>query len=380
MKVAIYVPHGAIPDIRGFAPAIVAWNFALHLKAVSSLVICAREDYSGDFDVVSGIPIHRIREGRLYRRLFRKITRLDPYPLHRRAAHIVNREAPDLVHAHQLEFPVADFAQRLRRRVPVVLHAHVTTNMFDRARGVAHRYIAASQYIKERLVTVKGYPADRIEVVPNGVDTALFSPPGAEEKAALRGKFHIPRDAVVLAFVGRKQEVKGFHIFLQAAEALLTATEDLHVLTVGPELKEGEREESYAWRRQVREQLRRTGRYSEFPALPQAELAGLYQAADILLLPSLSEPQGMTVIESMACGCVTISSNRGGIPESLEHGVTGYLLDNPEDLAEVVALTRRAIENNRALKELRRAARTEAVQRFDWKTVSARLERIYLSI
>ncbi len=380
MKVAIYVPHGAVPDIRGFAPAIVAWNFALHLKAVSPLIICAREDYSGDFEAVSGLPVHRIHEGRLYRRLFKKITRLDPDPLHRRAARIVNKESPDLVHAHQLEFPVADFAKRLRRRIPVVLHAHVTTNMFDPDRGVAHRYIAASNYIKERLVTAKGYPPDRVEVVHNGVDTMLFSPPAPEEKAALRDRFRIPRDAVVLAFVGRKQEVKGFHIFLQAAEALLAGSGNLHVLAVGPELKEGEREKTHALRQQIRERLRRTGRYFEYPVLPHAQLADIYKVTDVTLLPSLSETQGMVMIESMACGCVTISSNRGGIRESIKHGETGYLLDNPEDMDEVMAVSRQVIENGQGPAGIRRAARTEAVSRFDWKVVSARLEQMYLGI
>lgn len=70
MKVAIYVPHGAVPDKRGFAPAIVAWNHARRLKTARPVVISAREDYAGAQESVNGVPVYRIGEGKLYRRLF----------------------------------------------------------------------------------------------------------------------------------------------------------------------------------------------------------------------------------------------------------------------------------------------------------------------
>jgi hypothetical protein len=47
VKAAIYVPHGAIPDRRGFAPAIVAWNHARRLKTLLPVIVSAREDYPG---------------------------------------------------------------------------------------------------------------------------------------------------------------------------------------------------------------------------------------------------------------------------------------------------------------------------------------------
>jgi glycosyltransferase involved in cell wall biosynthesis len=157
VKAAIYVPHGAIPDKRGFAPAIVAWNHARRLKKVAPVIISAREDFPGAHEIVDGIPVYRIGEGRLYRRVFRKLTRLDPYPLHRRAAKILRQE------------PVA------------LVHAHVTAARFDERCGVADRYLAASRYVRDRLVVEKNFPPARIEVLPNGVDTALFAPARAQD-------------------------------------------------------------------------------------------------------------------------------------------------------------------------------------------------------
>ena len=380
MRVAIYVPHGAIPDKRGFAPAIVAWNHARRLKAATPLIISAREHYPSAHEIVDGIPIYRIGEGRLYRRVFRKMTRLDPFPLHRRAARIVSREAPDLFHAHQLEFPVADFHAALGRKIPVIVHAHVTAGRFDEKRGTADRYLAVSRHVRDRLVAEKNFPPARVEVLPNGVDTQLFSPPQTGERENLRRAWQVPPDAVVVAFVGRMQEVKGFHVFLKVVERALDRFKSLYVIAVGPEPEDSKRETTYSLRREIRRKLRAGGAYAEYPPAPHAELARILKMTDIVLVPSLNEPQGMVMLESMACGCITVSSNREGIKESVEHGKTGFLLDHPDNPDEALAQLEDAIGRLDSLGNLRHAAREAAVTRFDWNTVTARLEKIYLDL
>lgn len=380
MKLAIYVPHGAVPDKRGFAPAIVAWNHARRLKKLEPVIISACEDYVSAHETVNGVPVYRIGEGMLYRRLFRKATRLDPYPLHQRAAKILRREPVDLVHVHQLEFPVADFLKRLPHRVPVIVHAHVTTTRFDEARGVADRYLAVSRHVRERLVAEKNFPPEKVEVLPNGVDTQLFRPAEAEDRQKLRAAWGVPPQAVVAAFVGRKQEVKGFHVFLQVVARALATRKSLYVIAVGPEPEDSRRETTYSLRREWRDKLRAGGAYAEYPAMPQAELAQLLRMTDIVLVPSLSEPQGMVMLESMACGCVTISSNREGIKESVEHERTGFLLDHPDDPEEALACLEHAIGRLDTLGTMRAAAREAAVTRFDWNVVTTRLEKIYLDM
>lgn len=380
MKVAIYVPHGAVPDVRGFSPAIVAWNHARRLKTVSPVIVSAREDYPDAHEIVDGIPVYRIGEGRLYRRMFRKLTRLDPYPLHRRAAKLMCRESPDLFHAHQLEFPVADFLAALGRKIPVIVHAHVTAGRFDEQRGIADRYLAVSRHVRERLVTEKNFPAEKVEVLSNGVDTELFRPADDEERKELRVTWHVPPQAVVVAFVGRKQEVKGFHVFLQVVERALQNFKSLYVIAVGPEPEDSKRETTYSLRRELRDKLWAGGAYAEYPAMPQAGLATLLRMTDIVLVPSQSEPQGMVMLESMACGCVTISSNVDGIKESVEHERTGFLLDHPANSDEALTRLESTLENLDALGAIRAAARRTAVTRFAWSAITGRLEKIYLSV
>jgi UDP-N-acetylglucosamine:(glucosyl)LPS alpha-1,2-N-acetylglucosaminyltransferase len=375
MRVAIYVPHGAIPDKRGFAPAIVAWNHARRLKAVSPLIISAREHYPSAYEMVDGIPVYRIGEGRLYRRLFRKATRLDPYPLHRRAAKIVNREAPDLFHAHQLEFPVADFLRTLGRRLPVIVHVHAVRK-FDPALGVADKYLAVSEYTKELLVE-RGYPVDRTEVVYNGVDTGIFIPPTAKEKLRLKRTFNIATEACVVSYIGRKQESKGFHSFLKVADELLRRHENLFVLSAGPALYERDAERDSI--KNLLTRLKDNPRFQDFPSLQHDKLSSIYKITDIVLLPTQhgGEQHPLVVVEAMASGCLTIATAMAGINETIHHGITGLLIKNSKDLEELVEMTDSAIRNPAEMARIGIAAREHAVATFDWNIAARKLEMMY---
>jgi UDP-N-acetylglucosamine:(glucosyl)LPS alpha-1,2-N-acetylglucosaminyltransferase len=375
MRVAIYVPHGAIPDKRGFAPAIVAWNHARRLKAATPLIISAREDYTSAYEMVDGIPVYRIGEGRLYRRLFRKMTRLDPYPLHRRAAKIVSREAPTLLHVHQLEFPVADFLRSLGRRLPVIVHVHAVRK-FDAALGVADKYIAVSEYTKGLLVE-RGYPVDRTEVVYNGVDTGVFIPPTAEEKRRLKRTFNIAAEACVISYIGRKQESKGYHSFLQVAGELLRRHENLFVLSAGPALYERGTERDSI--KKLLATFKDNPRFLDFSSLTHDKLSSLYKITDIVLLPTQhgGEQHPLVVVEAMASGCLTIATAMAGINETLRHGITGLLIKDGSDLEELVKLTDSAIRNPAEMARMGKAAREHAVSTFDWNIAARKLEKMY---
>lgn len=382
LKLVSYVPHGSVPDIRGFAPSIVAFNLMRNFKQISPVTICSRETYMENYEVNYEIgPIYRIGEGKLYRRLFRKITKLDPYPLHVRAAKIVRKISPDIFHAHQLEFPVNDFLRRLDRRIPVVIHAHVTDRTFSLKNGCASLYIAVSKYVRDKLLD-EGYPEELIEVIRNGVETDLFKPALSNEKPDIKNFLNIPEDAFVLSFVGRMQEVKGFHIFLGAAEILLSKYPGLYVLAAGPEPDDANKDKSYRSRIDARKRLRAEygHRYREFPNLPHNELANLFKITDISLLPSFAEPQGMVMIESMSSGCITVSSDVGGIKESISHGTTGFLLNKPDNIDEGVQLIEEIIDYPGRYESIKSNARQFVADNFDWRISASKLERLYFGL
>lgn len=378
----MYVPHGSLPDTRGFAPALVAYNLARNFRFTDVTTVCNREEYRDSQVVDPAIgPIYRLKEGDLYRRLFRKLTRLDPYPLHRRAATLACKLSPQLFHTHQLEFPVDDFRSRLKSPLPVIVHAHVTNRAFSPLRGSADRYIAASEYVKERLI-VQGYPAERIDVIHNGVDTTLFRPPLPGEREMLRDMLGIPREAVVLTFVGRRQEIKGFHFFVRVIQELLPRFANLYVLSVGSDQRDARNEPTFAQTTRIRHELIRSfyGRYREISPLVHNKLANVYRVTDLTLQPSLTETQGMVMIESMASGCVTVASAVGGVRESISSGVTGFFVDPEKDVARMVTTVADIIKRLPDCHPISAAARGFVVERFDWQISAAKVEQLYFSL
>jgi len=234
----------------------------------------------------------------------------------------------DLIDAHYF-YPdgVAAVLLGLALRRPVVITARGSDLNVIAEYAVPRRWIAwaaahaaglvtVSEALKERLVGV-GVAGDRIEVLRNGVDLALFHP--------------LPRsrsDRRRLLAVGNLVPLKG-HLLLVEALALLPDAE-LVIAGAGPERGRLERR---AAELAVADRLRLVGRVA------QADLPALYGAADMLLLPSAQEGSPNVLLEAMACGTPVIAADIPGIDELVRSPDAGRLLRerSPEAIAEAVA-------------------------------------------
>ena len=376
MKICEYVPHGAVPDIRGFAPAIVAQNFARFLADDEVYLISNKEDYDSDFCKSEYGDVHRIAEGALYRRLFRKITRLDPYPLQDRAAKIVSKYPVDIFHAHQLEFDVNRFKKKVDKRTKIAVHAHITKT-FDQKLGTADCYLAVSEYLRGRLIE-RGYDERLVKIVRNGVDTDVFRPLEKDEKTIIKQRYGIDNDQKVVVFVGRKQEIKGFEIFLEVADRVLEKSSEVCFLAVGSEPNDAKSEKSYAKRQLLRGRLKKNKNYIELNPLKQNELSAIYQISDIALLPSKAETQGMAILEAMSSECVVVSSANSAIVESIDGGTNGILIENPHDIDSFFSAVESLLNDNPEYLGIN--ARKKILETFSWGVVTKKLNNILKSI
>lgn len=375
-RILVYVPHGDIPDRRGFSPSIVACELARRTSAYAPWLVCSAEGTPVGSAEWEHLPLRRLGPRHLYRRL----RKLGIRPRGRTLAPDFLRACrsikPALLHIHQLEFDLGEMARRYGAFPPVVLHAHVLSQKPCFLRGLANHYIAVSDYVANGLVDA-GYPAERVTTIRNGVDTSLFTAPPPAQAAAAKERLGVSRDTPVLAFVGRKHDVKGYPMFLQVAQRLLLEDRSILILAVGADPERPSGEPAYAVARARERSLSADPRFRPIPALPHRDLAALYHAIDVTLMPSLAEPQGMAMIESIAAGCVTISSRVGGISETIDDGITGFLVDDPHDIDLLYARTAYVLDNLEALVPLRAAARSYAVQNLDWSTSARRLEALY---
>jgi UDP-glucose:(glucosyl)LPS alpha-1,2-glucosyltransferase len=381
MKTVTYTPHGSLPDLRGFAPALVAGEIARHLGFTRNVHVTAREAGLANFDLhpVYG-EIHRLSESRIYRLLFRKLTRVDPLPLQARLARLCRNVRPDLVHAHQVEFPVADFRRRSRLDIPVVVHAH-SVRSCQAGLGVADRYLAVSSFTRDQLIA-KGFPADRIEIVPNGADTDLFSPVDGPTRYGLRTALGIPAQHFVVAYVGRKQAAKGFVTFLQTIELLAVRGLAVRGICAGPVPADTCHEEGYAKREELRLGLIARGLLIDMPALPHAQLVNVYRVADALLFASRfkGEQHPLVLIEGLATGCAVITSRIAGIVETVTDKEHAILMDDASDAREAADLLIKIASHPDDYTAMRSNGRALARKKYDWRTIAGQVERIYFSL
>jgi N-acetyl-alpha-D-glucosaminyl L-malate synthase BshA len=109
------------------------------------------------------------------------------------------------------------------------------------------------------------------------------------------------------------------------------------------------------------------------------EVAPLLAAADLLLLPSETESFGLVALEAMASGVPVVASRVGGLPEVVEHGVSGYLAP-VGDVEAMADDSLRILSDCEVRKRFGEAARERAVRLFDWHNVVPRYEEIYRKV
>ncbi|MDY0086970.1 MAG: glycosyltransferase [Coriobacteriia bacterium] len=247
--------------------------------------------------------------------------------LYVRAVMAAARGGYDVVHAHYL-VPTGPAGRlcAVLRRVPLVLFAH-GGDVLLAARGdavgrsarrvmrSADVLVAPSAYLAEEMAQVAGGPLHQTEIVPMGVDPAVFCPGDREEARAHLG---LRPTGPLLLFAGTLDANKGAGCeeLLEALDAPSLATAALVVVGQGP------------WRPRLEERARAgslSGRVDFRAQVERDELASLMRAADAVVVPSRRESLGLIALEARAVGTPVVAADVGGLPEHVESGVSGEL-------------------------------------------------------
>ena len=259
---------------------------------------------------------------------------------------------------HELDLPLVAAAQNI---VPVARTEVAVIGCCDA--------ICASNPVEaDQLVELYGAAADRIELVPPGVDHAFFSP---GDRAGARAALDLD-DRPTLLFVGRIQPLKGLTIAVQAL-AELTDRRSRLVVVGGPSGSDGPDE--LARVRSMIAELGLRDRVSFVEPQPHHRLSTFYRAADVVVVPSRSESFGLVALEAAACGVPVVAAAVGGLRTLVDDGVSGHLIDSrrPSDFAvridELLADPAAAAAMGRAASEL--------ADRYAWSTTAGRLRRLY---
>ena len=185
--------------------------------------------------------------------------------------------------------------------------------------GNAKRVIAGSQMVKDEIVNLYGYPADKIDIIRNGVPLKKFRfDPELREKS--REELNLKPDQIALLFAGSGWERKGLLFAMEAAA--LYKNRKMRLLVAG-------RGNARLYK------TRRLRFWREEPVQFLGEVADMlrvYSAADIFILPTMYDPFSNACLEALACGLPVITTCSNGFSEIIENGVHGSIVDHAGDL------------------------------------------------
>ena len=233
----------------------------------------------------------------------------------------------------------------------------------------AARFIVLSQSFADVLSREYGVPAQKIRVVPGGVDLKRFAAVGSRVEARERLKWPVHRP--IVATVRRLVHAKGLENLVEATEAVVRSVPDVFVAIIGTGPL-AEKLRATIAERGLERSVHLAGHVSE------ELLPAVYRAADLFVVPSLTlEGFGLVVVEALACGTPVLVTPVGGLPEVVRDLDPALVLagSRAPDLA-------RGIE--RALSGAHVLPHSEAciayAQRFDWQRIAKRVADVYREV
>ena len=278
----------------------------------------------------------------------------------------------DLIHAHDWLTYLAGIAAKELTGKPLVVHVHATSfdrgtedmidsRVFDiekRGMEAADRVIAVSDLTRNIVINKYGISPDKVVTVHNAVD---FS--GRENLNVERGLM----DKVV-TFLGRITFQKGPEYFIEAAAKVLKRTEHVHFVMAGS----GDmmnRSIRHAARLGISDRFHFTG------FLRGTDVQKMFALSDVYIMPSVSEPFGISPLEAMRSNVPSIISNQSGAAEVLKYAFKVDFWDVDAMADDIYALL-----NYPALADFAAKEGYDEVNRLKWNHAAAKMKKVYESV
>jgi glycosyltransferase involved in cell wall biosynthesis len=329
-------PHGVGTMLAGLLPA-------LDPARVRAAVAILRERHGLDVwlrEKSGGCPVHNLHRAKYDARTFVDICRL------------IVRERADIVHVHGYGASAFGRAAAWTTRRKVVLHQHDSqpapppARRLDRLLSrVPSPTLAVSASARDFCISARGIPPARIRVLRYGVPTPLA--PTRDERLAWRAALAIPSSARIVAAAARFDPVKGLSQLIDAFARVRSAIPNALLVLWGDGAQRP------ALEAQVDSLgLRAAVRFAGF----EPDAARRLALADCVVVPSLDEGLGMTLLEAMIQGSAIVASAVGGIPDAVGEGDAALLVPPGDARALALGVTR-VLSDAHLAERLREAAR-----------------------
>jgi glycosyltransferase involved in cell wall biosynthesis len=288
-------------------------------------------------------------------------------------ARALRRLGADIVHVplYSRASPYVRLAARLAGTPLTVAHEHCRDRPPGRLRRLVDRRLAdgrtrfvAVSRSDEATLRSAGIPAERIAVLPNGVDTARFRP---ADRLAARAATGLPADRPLVLVAARLEPRKGQVDLLAALPALRRRVPDLVVAFAG-DGPQARALPALAAAAGLGDATRFLGHRSDMP--------DLVAAADVVALPSRHEGLPLAVLEAMAGARAVVATDVGGTAEAVLDGLTGRLVP-PRAPAALAAALGDLLGDPAGRSAMAERARERALEHFDIRATTRRLMALY---
>ena len=281
---------------------------------------------------------------------------------------------------HELDLPLMCTFHTLDRVKAEAGPEEVEADMPHRRAEAEAAIIACSDAVlascsveAEQIVQLYGADPTRVRLVPPGVDHAFFAPGNRPQARRALG---LPADGPLLLFVGRIQPLKGADVAVRVLAELDRARPRLRATLVvvgGPSGPRGE--DAYHGLIALARELGVAERVRLVPPQPHEVISTYYRAADVCLVPSRSESFGLVALEAAACGTPVVASAVGGLTMLVEHGRTGFLVEDREPSSFATCVSR-ILDDPTLAADLSARASARALD-YSWREAAERLEAVH---
>jgi glycosyltransferase involved in cell wall biosynthesis len=354
-------------DTSGFFPALASLHddrYRIHFATLNPTAPWLRERMVADgAEVLSLDARHRAQ-----------------YPLAMaRLARYLRRERIDILHTHLFEPSVVGLQAGALARTPVRM---MTRHYSDGHTRIDKRWhvrldricislcddvIAVSADTARHLIEVEGAPPEKVHTILNGFEASRLELPDRSELDRLRAELGA-EDAYLLACVARLHPDKGQQYLFRALPRISERVDRPVVLAV---IGEG------PFEREFRAEVAALGCASQVRFLGFREDApALMAAADLVVLPTLTEAFGIVLAEALHIGTPVVATRVGGVPEIVDDGVDGVLVEpeSAEALADAIA---DLLDDADRRERMKGAGREKVLRRFSYRTMVEAYEALY---
>ena len=294
-----------------------------------------------------------------------------------RLAWQLKRRRIDVLHTHSWGTLVEGVVAAKLAGTPVVVHGehgimetrrrnvHLQRLLWSRTQQVT----AVAAPLADRMANLVGYSRERIQVIPNGVDTDRFFPQ-PEERNKARRHFGLPQSTLLVGMVARMVPVKNHRGVLNAVADLVKTSMPITLALAGDGPLLGELQ-------QIVGELGLQGHVRFLGNL--ANVDRFLKSLDIFVLNSLSEGMSNTVLEAMACGLPVIATTVGSNPDLVVEGQTGFLVPS-DDCAAVRHAIAVLAANNRLRESMGNLGRARVESHFGMAKMVLDYSKLYYEL